>query len=136
MSTRTDNGYATLRRLGELGREIDRRRGPDPYPRPSGPAPSLRELRGRRGEIESLAARHGARSLRVFGSVARGEARRDSDLDVLVEMEGRRGLLEQASLQGDLEEMLGCPVHVATTRGLLHARERTREQIEREAMWI
>lgn len=72
----------------------------------------------------------------MFGSVARGEARRDSDLDVLVEMEGRRGLLEQAGLRGDLEEMLGCPVHVATTRGLLHARERTREQIEKEAMWI
>ncbi|MHB1537455.1 MAG: nucleotidyltransferase family protein [Solirubrobacteraceae bacterium] len=136
MSTRTDNGYANLRRLGELGREIDRRRGPDPYPRPSGPAPSLQELRGRRDEIERMAARHGALSLRVFGSVARGEARRDSDLDVLVEMEGRRGLLEQAGLQGDLEEMLGCPVHVATTRGLLRARERTREQIEREAMWI
>jgi predicted nucleotidyltransferase len=133
VSTKTESGYAALHRVGELGREIDRRRGPDPYPRPSGPAPSLQELRRRRAEIERLAARHGARGVRVFGSVARGEAGPDSDLDVLVEIEQRRGLLEQAGLQGDLEELLRCPVHVATTRGLRHARESTREQIEREA---
>lgn len=72
----------------------------------------------------------------MFGSVARGEAGPDSDLDVLVEMEQQRGLFEQAGLQGDLEELLHCPVHIATTRGLRHARESTREQIEREAMWI
>lgn len=70
----------------------------------------------------------------MFGSVAREEARPDSDLDVLVEMEQRRGLFEQAGLRGDLEELLGCPVHVATTLGLRHARASTREQIEREAM--
>lgn len=133
VSTRAGNSYATLHRLGELGREIDRRREPDPYPRPSGPAPSLRELRRRRDEIERLAARHGAHGVRVFGSVARGEAGPDSDLDVLVEIEQQRGLLEQAGFQGDLEELLRCPVHVATTRGLRHARESTREQIEREA---
>jgi predicted nucleotidyltransferase len=80
-----------------------------------------------------LAARHGARGVRVFGSVARGEAGPGSDLDVLVEIEQRRGLLEQAGLQGDLEELLHCPVHVATTRGLRYARESTREQIEWEA---
>ena len=72
----------------------------------------------------------------MFGSVARGEAGPDSDLDVLVEMEQQRGPFEQAGLQGDLEELLHCPVHIATTRGLRHARESTREQIEREAMWI
>jgi hypothetical protein len=98
MSTRTHSTYAALHRLGELGRQIDHRRGPDPYPRLSGPAPSLEEVRRRRGEIERLAARHGARGVRVFGSVARGEARPDSDLDVLVEME-QRGMLEQAGLQ-------------------------------------
>ncbi|MGC2373237.1 MAG: hypothetical protein WA484_05115 [Solirubrobacteraceae bacterium] len=51
-----------------------------------------------------------------------------------VEMDQRRGLHKQADLQGDLEELLHCPVHVATTRGLRYARESTREQIEREAM--
>jgi len=69
----------------------------------------------------------------VFGSVVRGEAGSDSDLDLLVEIEQRRGLLEQAGLQGDLEELLHCQVHVATTRGLRYARDSTREQIEREA---
>jgi hypothetical protein len=52
---------------------------------------------------------------------------------VLVEME-QRGMLEQAGLQGDLEELLRCPVHVATTCGLRYARESTRKQIEREAI--
>jgi predicted nucleotidyltransferase len=122
-----------LHRLGELGREFEHRRGRDPYPRPSGPAPSLEELRKRRSEIDRVAARHGARGVRVFGSVARGEASLDSDLDLLVEIEQRRGMLEQAGLQGDLEDLLHCPVHVATTRGLRYAREKTRERIELEA---
>ncbi|MFZ0383142.1 MAG: hypothetical protein WCD11_34235 [Solirubrobacteraceae bacterium] len=45
MSVPAEDEYAELRRLGELGREIERRRGPDPYPRPTGPPPSLEELR-------------------------------------------------------------------------------------------
>lgn len=134
VSTRSEDSYATLRRLGELGREIDRKRTPDPYPRPSGPAPSLQELRRRREEIARVASRYGAGGVRVFGSVARGEARPDSDLDVLVEIEQQRGLFEQAGLRGDLEELLRCTVHLATTRGLRHARASTREQIEREAL--
>lgn len=126
--------YRELRRLGDLGRELERRRGPDPYPRPTGPAPSLEELRRRRIEIERVAARHGARTVRVFGSIVRGESRPDSDLDLLVDMGDRQSLLEQAALQGDLEELLCCPVHVVTTGGLRHAREQTRDRIEREAV--
>ena len=106
-----------LQKLGDLGRELERRRRPDPYPRATGPAPSLEELRRRRDEIERLAERHGARSVRIFGSVARGRGNRDSDLDVLVDMGERRSLFVQAALQGDLEELLGCPVHVVTTGG-------------------
>jgi predicted nucleotidyltransferase len=53
---------------------------------------------------------------------------------VLVEMRDRPSLLEQAALQADLEELLGCPVHVVTTGGLVHAREHTRERIEHEAI--
>jgi predicted nucleotidyltransferase len=52
---------------------------------------------------------------------------------VLVDLEQRRGLLGQAGLQGDLEELLHCPVHVVTTCGLRYARTSSREQIEREA---
>lgn len=120
--------------MAELGGEIERRCGPDPYPRPTGPAPSLEELRRRRNEIKEIATRHGAANMRVFGSVARGDAGAGSDLDVLVEMGERRGLFDQAALQHGLEDLLRCPVHVMTTSGLTHAREHTREDIEREAV--
>jgi len=123
-----------LRELADRGREIERRRPPDPYPRPTGPAPSLEQLRERRDEISRVAARHGARTLRIFGSVARGDEGPGSDVDVLVEMEDRRGLFDTAALQGDLEDLLGCPVHVMTVTGLIHASEQTRERIEREAI--
>ena len=129
-----DDAYIGLRRLGALGSELERRRAPDPYPRASGPVPNLEELRRRRDEIKRVAARHGAWAVRVFGSVARGDAGPGSDLDVLVEMGNRRSLLEVAALQGDLEDLLGCPVHVLTTGGLRHAWDHTRDRIEREAV--
>ncbi|MBV8218740.1 MAG: nucleotidyltransferase domain-containing protein [Solirubrobacterales bacterium] len=78
-----DGRYSALRKLGELGREVERRRAPEPYPRPAGPAPSLEALRLRGDEITQIAARHGARTVRVFGSVARGDAGSASDVDVL-----------------------------------------------------
>ena len=134
MSTPSEASYTTLHRLGELGRELERRRVPDPYPRPTGSPPSLEQLRRRSGEIERVAARHGAAGVRVFGSVARGEAGPDSDVDILVDMGDRRSLLAQAALQSDLEQLLGCPVHVVTTGGVSHARKRAREGIEREAV--
>ena len=62
------------------------------------------------------------------------EGGRDSDLDLLVDMGKRQSLFVQAALQGDLEALLGCPVHVVTTSALSHAREQTREQIENEAI--
>lgn len=133
MSETTENKYATLRRLGELGRAVEDQRKPDPYPRASGPAPTVQELRERRHEVERVASLHGARGVRVFGSVARGEAGPESDLDLLVDMERRRGLFEQASLRSDLEELLHCPVHLATKGGLRYAREHTRQRIEQEA---
>ena len=134
VSRPADNTYDALRRLADRGREIERRRPPDPYPRASGPAPSLEQLRRRRDEITRVAARHGARTLRVFGSVARGDEGPDSDVDVLVEMGDRRGVFDNAALQRGLEELLGCPVHVVTVTGLSQARAHTRERIEREAV--
>lgn len=120
--------------LGDLGRELERRRGPDPYPRPTGPAPSLEKLRRRRYDIEEIATRHSAANVRVFGSVGRGDAGRGSDVDFLVDGGERFGLFDLAALQRELEDLLGCPVHVTTASGLRHAREDTREEIEREAV--
>jgi len=71
-----------------------------------------------RDEILTIAARHGARSLRIFGSIARGDARPDSDVDVLVELEPGRSLLDLVAIKQDLEDALGRPVDVVTERAL------------------
>jgi len=72
----------------------------------------------RREEILRLAGQRGARNLRVFGSVARGEATSDSDLDLLVDWEPGRSLLDPAGLVADLEELLGVRVHVGTEKSI------------------
>jgi len=72
----------------------------------------------RREEILRLAERRGARSARVFGSVARGEANESSDLDLLVEWEPGSSLLDHAGLVQDLQELLGMKVHVGTEKSL------------------
>ena len=80
---------------------------------------TLNTLRAeRREEILQLAERRGAHSLRVFGSVARGEANANSDLDLLVAWEPGRTLLDHAGLVQDLEELLGVKVHVGTENSL------------------
>jgi predicted nucleotidyltransferase len=73
---------------------------------------------GHREEILRLAERRGAHNLRVFGSVARGEANEGSDLDLLVEWEADRSLLDHAALVADLQELLGMKVHVGTEKSL------------------
>ena len=75
-------------------------------------------LRKKREEILRIAARHGARNVRVFGSAARGEAGEGSDVDLLVDFEPGRSLLDQAGLVADLEELLGRKVDVVTEAGL------------------
>lgn len=67
-----------------------------------------------REEILRIAARHGARNVRVFGSVARGDDRFDSDVDLLVEMQDDRSLLDLVGLEQDLEELLQRKVGVLT----------------------
>lgn len=91
----------------------------------------IEELQRRRSEILNLAARHGALSVRVFGSVARGEADERSDVDFLVEMEKGRSLLDLGGLLMDLQELLGKPVDVVTEKGL---KARIRERVLREAV--
>ena len=71
-----------------------------------------------RDEILDIAARHGARNVRVFGSFARGDARPDSDIDLLVDLEPGRSLLDHVGLWQDLEELLGRRVDVVVDGGL------------------
>lgn len=67
-----------------------------------------------RNDILQIAARHGAYNVRVFGSRARGEATQDSDLDLLIDIEPGRSLLDIVALKQDLEDLLGCTVDVVT----------------------
>jgi predicted nucleotidyltransferase len=88
-------------------------------------------VRSKRSDILRIAARHGATRVRLFGSVARGEAGEESDVDFLVEMERGRSLMDRAALMLELEQLLERRVDVATERGL---KARMREQILREAV--
>jgi len=71
-------------------------------------------LKEKREEILRIAHGHGARNVRLFGSVARGEAKPGSDVDVLVEMEPGRSLLDIIAIKQDLEDLLGRKVDVVT----------------------
>ena len=75
-------------------------------------------LRMKREDILRIAARHGARNVRLFGSVARGEIGPESDIDFLVEMEEGRSLLDHVALWQDIEELLGSQVDVVSERAL------------------
>lgn len=88
-------------------------------------------LKAYREEILRIAASYGAYNVRVFGSVARGEARLDSDVDFLVELEPQRTLLDQIALMQSLEELLGRKVDV-TEPETLH--ELIRDKVLREAV--
>jgi len=71
-----------------------------------------------RDAILRMAAYHGARNVRLFGSVGRGDNRPDSDVDLLVEMESDRSLLDLVGLGQDLEELLHRRVDVLTDESL------------------
>jgi hypothetical protein len=88
-------------------------------------------LQAKREEILRIAAQHGARNVRVFGSVARGEADEASDIDFLVELEPGRTLLDHAALLLALQAALGRKVDVVSDRGI---KPRIRERVLREAV--
>jgi predicted nucleotidyltransferase len=75
-------------------------------------------LKDKRDAILRIAAKRGAYNVRVFGSVARGEAGEGSDIDLLVEFEPGRSLLDHAALVLDLEDILGHKVDIVTEKGL------------------
>jgi len=86
------------------------------------PVPSLSErLLAARQQVLSVAHRHGAHNLRIFGSVARGLDRPDSDLDLLVDFKEGQSLLETIALRLELERLLGCRIDLAEP-GQLHPR--------------
>ncbi len=89
------------------------------------------KIKANRERIIALAARRGASNVRVFGSVARGEADEKSAVDFLVDLEPGRSLLDLGGLFMDLEDLLGCSVDVVTTDGL---QERIRDRVRREAV--
>ena len=79
---------------------------------------STEVLDSQRLQILELARRHGARNLRVFGSFARGDAGPESDLDLLVELEPGRNLLDMGELLMDLQDLLGRRVDLVTEPSL------------------
>jgi uncharacterized protein len=91
----------------------------------------LSPVRERRRELLALARRHGARNVRIFGSTARGEAGPESDVDLLVDLERGRTLLDLVALRREASELLGRPVDIATLDML---REPVRRDAERDAV--
>jgi uncharacterized protein len=91
--------------------------------------PTLEELRARRDEILEIAARYGVSNIRVFGSVARGDTNDPGDVDFLVDIEKGRSLFDLGEFYADLQDLLGCQIHLGTK-----IKPRLREQIEAEAV--
>lgn len=88
-------------------------------------------LQEKREDILRIANKRGASNIRIFGSVARGEADPKSDIDLLVDLEPGRSIFDLGGLLMDLQELLGQNVDVVTERGL---RERIRERVLKEAI--
>lgn len=90
-----------------------------------------RLLQEKREDILRLAAKRGARNVRIFGSVARGDADAASDIDFLVTLDAGRSLLDLGGLLIELQELLGRDVDVVSDRGI---KPRIRERVLREAI--
>ena len=90
-------------------------------------------LKSKREQILRTAKEHGASNVRVFGSVARGEADEQSDIDLLVDFEPGKTLFNHAALSIALQQLMGIQVDVISSRGL---KERIRERVLREAVLL
>jgi len=88
----------------------------------------LRDLvEARREQVKAVAARHHASRVRLFGSVARGDERPESDIDLLVDFTGDSSLFDLMRMTRELEDLLGHPVDVVSTGGL---KDRDRDIID------
>jgi len=90
----------------------------------------LETITERKSEVIEIAKRHGAKNIRIFGSVARGDNEYDSDIDFIVDLDKGRSLLDLGGLLYDLEQLFGRRVDVVTEKGL---RPRIRDRVLREA---
>jgi uncharacterized protein len=88
-------------------------------------------LEEKRDEILKIGTKRGATNVRIFGSVARGESDIESDVDILVDLEPGRSLLDLGGLWSDLNDLLGVKVDVFTEKAL---KPRVRERAMKEAM--
>jgi hypothetical protein len=88
-------------------------------------------LRQKREEILAIGRRYGAYDIRIFGSVARGDAGESSDLDLIVRFDPDRSLFDHGGLLMDLQELLGVKVDVISEAGM---RERFRDHVLKEAI--
>ncbi len=110
---RKEPSLSTLQRLAaavELDTELSYSAAP--------PATSLRALRRQRKGILKVCERYGASNPRIFGSIARGDSRPDSDVDLLVDLEAGRTLFDLAGLHDDLVDLLGREVDILTPGAL------------------
>ncbi len=88
-------------------------------------------LKRKRMDILAIAGRYGARNIRLFGSMVKGTATESSDVDLLLEMEAGRSLLDLVAIKQELEDLLGRQVHVVTEPSLSPY---LRDEVLREAV--
>jgi len=92
-----------------------------------------RTLRLLRDHMPTLTSEYGVRSMALFGSMSRGEAREDSDIDILVSFDGPATSARYFGMQFYLEDLLGHPVDLVTDKAL---RSELRPYVEREALRV
>jgi predicted nucleotidyltransferase/uncharacterized protein with HEPN domain len=118
--------------LAEEERVTEHSKSINPVHARKGTATALDELlHAKREDIIRTAGKYGASNIRLFGSVARGEADAESDIDLLVDIEPGRTLFDLSELLMDLQDLLGREVDIVTEKGL---NARIRERVLREAM--
>ncbi|HZJ84956.1 MAG TPA: nucleotidyltransferase family protein [Syntrophomonadaceae bacterium] len=79
---------------------------------------TLQELKSQKANILAIAKKNGAKNVRVFGSVSKGEAKRNSDIDFLVEFDKGRSLFDLINMKLELEDLLGSEVDIVTENSL------------------
>jgi predicted nucleotidyltransferase len=118
---------------GEDGRGMIAARRRQPVPTEFQSMLTKADILARREEILAIARKHGASDVRIFGSIARGDASEQSDLDLLVKFEPDRSLMDYGMLIEDLRGLLGFNVDVVS-EGALRPGDHFRDEVLREAV--